>query len=169
VGAACSTLPISGIMRRLDPDTPQTSSMKIGTALANALLVASASAFAASQPDYLFVNRSYETLIDDATATGLFNEIVSAKLARLYPAAKWGFAAQLEGGITQANTCVVAARVMLLPRNQPSVTKLLLFKPGKMATAFDALPNASAEQCKDLAKRKLREENQAMIAALVPD
>ena len=142
--------------------------MKTGIALASVLLVASASAFAATPPEYLFVNRSSETLIDDATAKSLFDEIVSAKLAKLYPTRNWGFAAQVEGGITQANTCVVVARVMLLPRNQPVATKLLLFKPGKMATAFDALPNATAAQCKDLAKRKLREANQAMISALVP-
>jgi len=142
--------------------------MKIGTALASVLLVASASASVAAPPDYLFVNHSSETLIDDATTRSLFNEIVSAKLAKLYPTAKWGFAAQVEGGITQSHTCVVVARVMLLPRNQPTVTKLLLFKPGKMATAFDAIPNASVAQCKDLAKSKLREANQAMISALVP-
>ena len=74
----------------------------------------------------------------------------------------------VEGGITPANTCVVVARVMLLQRNQPVATKLLLFKPGKMATAYDALPNATAAQCKDLARAKLREANQAILAALVP-
>lgn len=142
--------------------------MKLGTALASALLVASATGFAATAPDYLFVNRSSEALIDDATAKSLFDEIVSEKLAKLYPTAQWGFASQVEGGLTAANTCVVAARVMLLPRNQPSVTKLLLFKPGKMATAFDALPNATSAQCKELAKKKLREANQAIAAALVP-
>ena len=35
--------------------------------------------------------------------------------------------------------------------------KTLVFKPAKMATAFDALPNASAEQCKELARAKLKE------------
>ena len=142
---------------------------KIGTVLAGALLLVSAGAFAESASDYLLVNRSSPTLIDDATANSLFAEIASAKLVRLYPTNKWGFAAQVEGGISQANTCVVTARVMLLPRNQPVVTKLLLFKPGKMATAFDAIPNASAAQCKDLATKKLREANQAMLAALVPN
>jgi hypothetical protein len=136
--------------------------------MAGVLLAASAGAFAAAPPDYIFVSRSSETLMDDATAKGLFGEIVSLKLAKLYPTGKWGFAAQVEGGITQANTCVVVARVMLLPRNQPTMTKLLLFKPEKMATTFDTLANASAAQCKDLAKRKLREANQAMLAALVP-
>ena len=138
------------------------------TALASVLLLASAGAFAQTASGYLFLNRSSEALIDDATASSLFAEIVSAKLIKLYPVNRWGFAAQVEGGLTQANTCVVAARVMLLPRNQPVATKLLLFKPGKMATAFDALPNASSAQCKDLAKKKLREANQAMAAALVP-
>jgi hypothetical protein len=142
--------------------------MTIRIALASALLVVSASAFAETPPDYLFVNRSAASLIDDATARSLFGEIASARLAKLYPTGKWGFAAQVEGGITQANTCVVVARVMLLPRNQPNLTKLLLFKPDKMATAFDALPNASAAQCRDLAKGKLREANQALSAALVP-
>lgn len=143
--------------------------MKIKTALACVLLVASAGAFAQKASDYLFINRSSEALIDDATANSLLAEIVSARLIKLYPTNKWGFAAQVEGGITQANTCVVTARVMLLPRNQPVVTKLLLFKPGKMATAFDAIPNASAAQCRDLARKKLREANQAMLAALVPN
>ena len=144
--------------------------MKIRTALASGLLAAvAASAAADAPPEYLFVSRSSETLMDDATAKAIFSEIVSAKLARLYPTRTWGFAAQVEGGITQANACVVVARVMLLPRNQPIITKLLLFKPQKMATAFDALPNASAAQCKDLAKHKLREANQAMLAALIPD
>ncbi len=141
---------------------------KIATALAGVLLVASASAIAQTASDYLFVNRSSATLIDDATVNSLFAEIVSAKLVKLYPTNKWGFAAQVEGGLTQANTCVVAARVMLLPRNQPVISKLLLFKPGKMATAFDAIPNASAAQCKELAAKKLREANQAMLAALLP-
>jgi len=140
----------------------------IQSTLAAALLIASAGAFAASPPDYLFVNKSSETLMDDATAKSLFAEIVSAKLAKLYPTRNWGFASQVEGGVTPANTCVVVARVMLLQRNQPVATKLLLFKPGKMATAYDALPNATAAQCKDLARAKLREANQAILAALVP-
>ena len=142
--------------------------MKIQTALASVVLLASASAFAQTPPDYLFVSRSSESLMDDATAKSLFAEIVSAKLAKLYPTRNWGFVAQVEGGITKANACVVVARVMILPRNQPIATKLMLFKPGKMATTFDTLPNASVAQCKDLAKSKLREANQAMLSALIP-
>ena len=142
--------------------------MKIGTALVGGLLVLSANVSAQSAPDFLFLNRSSEALMDDATAKVLFAEIASAKLAKLYPVNRWGFASQVEGGLTPANMCVVAARVMLLPRNMPVATQLLLFKPAKMATAFDALPNASAAQCKELAKTKLREANQAIASALVP-
>lgn len=142
--------------------------MNLRTAMVSALLVASTSAFAQTPSGYLLVNRSAEALISDATVDSLFSEIVSAKLIKLYPVKQWGFAAQVEGGITQANMCVVTARVMLLPRNQPVASKLLLFKPGKMATAYDAIANASAPQCKELAAKKLREANQAIVSALVP-
>lgn len=128
----------------------------------------SAGASAASAPDYLFINKSSEVLIDDATVKALFAEFVSAKMAKLYPANKWGFATQVEGGLTSGNTCVVTARVMLLQRNLPVTTKLLLFKPERMATTFDALPNASSAQCRELAKNKLQEANQALRSVLAP-
>jgi hypothetical protein len=147
---------------------------KTPTALGRVLLAgllalgASAGASAASAPDYLLVNKSSEVLIDDATVKALFAEFVSAKMAKLYPTNKWGFATQVEGGITSANTCVVTARVMLLQRNLPVTTKLLLFKPERMATTFDTLPNASSAQCRELAKSKLQEANQALRSVLAP-
>lgn len=131
-------------------------------------LCASTGVLAASAPDYLLIDKSADTLIDDATVRSLFAGFVSPKMARLYPANKWGFAVQVEGGITQVNTCVVTARVMLLQRNLPVTTKLLLFKPERMATAFDALPNAAAPQCRDLAKAKLRESFDALQSVLAP-
>lgn len=139
------------------------------TLLAGAIaLGAAAGVRAATAPDYLLVDRSSDALIDDATVRALFGSFVSPKMARLYPTNKWGFGVQVEGGITQANTCVVTARVMLLQRNLPVTTKLLLFKPERMATAFDALPNASAPQCRDLAKTKLRESFDALRSVLAP-
>ena len=45
--------------------------------------------------------------------------------------------------------------------------KGLDFKPEKMATAFDALPNASEQQCKELARAKLKEAMQAVVSGLV--
>jgi hypothetical protein len=128
----------------------------------------SAGASAASAPDYLLVNKSSEVLIDDATVNALFAEFVSAKMAKLYPTNKWGFATQVEGGLTAGNTCVVTARVMLLQRNLPVTTKLLLFKPERAATTFDALPSATSAQCRELAKSKLQEANQALRSVLAP-
>jgi hypothetical protein len=127
-----------------------------------------AGASAASAPDYLMIDKSSDTLIDDGTVKAMFSEFVSARMAKLYPTNKWGFAVQVEGGITQADTCVVTARVMLLQRNLPVTTKLLLFKPERMATSFDALPKASAQQCRDLAKTKLRESFDALRSVLAP-
>lgn len=149
-------------------------SKKFPSAAARTLLAgvialgAAAGASAASAPDYLLVDKSSDALIDDATVRSMFAEFVSPKMARLYPTNKWGFGVQVEGGITQANTCVVTARVMLLQRNLPVTTKLLLFKPERMATAFDALPNASAQQCRDLSKAKLRESFDALRSVLAP-
>ena len=133
------------------------------------LLIASASAFAQSSPAYLFVNNSSAPLVDDAAVKALFSEMVSPRLGKLYPAGVWGFATQVHGGFTEDKTCVIAASTMLLPRNRPSGTKLMLFKPKRTAAAFGALPNATAEQCAGLAKSKIREANQAMVAALIPN
>jgi hypothetical protein len=143
--------------------------MSTRIALAVSLLIASAGASAQTPPAYLFVNQSSPVLIDDATARTTFNEIVSPKLARLYPPRNRGFATVVQGGFTQDKTCVVAASTLLLPRNRPTGTELMLFKPKKMATTYAALPNATAEQCADLARSKLREADTAILAALVPN
>lgn len=132
------------------------------------LLALAAGANAASLPEYLLINKSAEPLIDDATVKALFADFVSARMGRLYPPGKWGFSVQVEGGVTPPGTCVVTARVMLLQRNLPATTGLLLFKPERMATAYDALPNATGQQCRDLAKAKLRESLDALRSVLAP-
>lgn len=133
------------------------------TGLFAALLLASLGARAAP-PQYLSVDNSTQTLMDSATAKTMWKEILpAARLARLYPPRKWGFASEVEGGFNASKTCVITARAMLLPVRG----KGLIFKPAKMATAFDALPNASAEQCKELARAKLKEAMQAVVAGLV--
>ena len=55
--------------------------MKIGTALVGGLLVLSANVFAQKAPDYLFLNRSSETLMDDATKYP-----IAGKIAWITPA-----------------------------------------------------------------------------------
>lgn len=142
--------------------------MKIRTAIAAAALLLSSGVFAAG-PNYLFVDKSAETLIDAATARSMLSDAETMRLAKLYPPKIWGFATQVSGGITANATCVVTARVMLLPRNNPLNTKLLLFKPELMATAFDAKPQATEAQCRELAKSKLHEAIVALLSSLAPN
>jgi hypothetical protein len=118
----------------------------------------------AAQPQYLSVDHSTDMLIDAATAKAMWKkQLPAARLAKLYPVKKWGFASQVEGGFNTTNTCIVTARAMLLPLRG----KLLQFKPEKTATTFDALPNATRDQCRDLARKKLEEAMQAVVASLV--
>lgn len=117
----------------------------------------------AAPPAWVIVDHSTETLIDQAGAKALWNKALSARLARLYPPKKWGFASEVEGGFNAAKTCVVTARAMLMPLRG----KLLTFKPEKTATTFDAVPNATQEQCKQLARAKLEEAIGAVVGGLM--
>ena len=127
-----------------------------------ALLLA-ASAWAAA-PKTNFIDHSTDALIDEAGAKAVLGEAVPAKVWKLYPANKWTFSSQVEGGLKNG-TCVVTARVMLLPLT-PTM-KAVLFRPQKTATAFDAQSNATAESCKALAKDKLKEATTGVVSALV--
>ncbi len=129
-----------------------------------ALLLVSLNSLAAS-PKPLFVDRSTATVMDAATAQALWTAQVPAKVWKLYPAKKWGYLSQVEGGFTQDKLCVVTARAMMLPIAVGGRT--LVFKPEKTATAFDALPGATQEQCRELAKAKLTEAIDAVVSDLV--
>lgn len=132
-----------------------------------AALAALSSATLAAAPAYLTVDRSTATLIDATAVQSVWaqhlDEKFTRRLARLNPPAKWAFISQVEGGITEAKTCVVTARVALAPRSGKSV----VFTPAKMATVFDALPNAAPGQCQDLAKAKLNEAIKSVTSSLV--
>jgi hypothetical protein len=87
---------------------------------------------------------------------------VTPKFAKLYPAKRWGFVSEVSGGFTSARTCVVTARAMLLPVAGGG----LVYKPKQAAVAFDALANASEDQCKALAKAKLKEAVDGVMVGL---
>jgi hypothetical protein len=102
--------------------------------------------------------------MDAATAKAMWKkQLPTARLAKLYPPKKWGFASEVEGGFNAANTCVVTARAMLMPLRG----KVLSFAPEKTATTFEALPNATRDQCRELARKKLEEAIQAVVSSLV--
>lgn len=118
----------------------------------------------AADPKTNFIDHSSDQLIDAGTAKQVMGDAIPAKVWRLYPATKYAFVSQVEGGM-KGTTCVVSARVLLLPLT-PTM-KAVLFRPQKTATAFDAAVNSSTEQCKGLAKDKLKEATEAVVSALV--
>jgi hypothetical protein len=127
-------------------------------------LMVSMSAWAA-EPKLNLVDHSQGSLIDAATAKKVMTETVPAKLWKLYPANKWAMVSQVQGGLTASNTCVVTARVMLLPLT-PTV-KAVMFRPEKTATAFDAAAGSNTEACKAVARDKLKEATTAVVSSVV--
>jgi len=138
--------------------------MKFRSACLTALFALSSSAFAAT-PQYLVLDQSTPNLIDKASAAATLKEVTTPQMLKLYSPKKWGFATEVEGGFTASKTCVVTARVMMLPVGVSG--KTLVFKAEKKVTTFDALPGATQEQCKELANAKLKEAVQAMVFSLI--
>jgi len=139
--------------------------MKIRTVLATAALLCASPAFAAPPAKAVLLDFSSDALIDAASAKAMLAEGIPAKVWKVYPASKWGFVSQVEGGVTAAGVCVVTARVMMIALT-PTM-KAPLFRPEKTATTFDAASGASNEQCKQLAKNKLGEAVQGVVSSLV--
>lgn len=143
--------------------------MKTRTAFLFAALVSAGAATHAADPVFITLDHSTEGVIDKAAVQALWKESLEGrllKLNKLYPAKRWGFVSEVEGGYTQAKVCVVTARVMMMPTTMSG--RSLLFKPNKTATAFEALPNATKEQCGDLAKAKLKEAIGGVLGSLIP-
>jgi len=103
-------------------------------------------------------------LIDAVAARTLLGDAIPPSVWKLYPPSKWGFVSQVEGGFTADRICVVTARVMLAPL---TVTNGVILRPVKRATAFDAKPNASNEECKAMARSKLKEAAAGVVSSLV--
>lgn len=110
------------------------------------------------------VDFSNDLLIVESAAKAVLAENLPAKVWKLYPASKYAFVSQVEGGM-KGSTCVVTARVMLVPLTPTA--KAVLFRPQKTATAFDAQVNSSTEACKTLARDKLKEATQAVVSSLI--
>jgi hypothetical protein len=119
----------------------------------------------AAGPKTNLVDHSSALLIDAEAAKSVMAENIPAKVWAVYPASKYAFVSQVEGGLTANRTCVVAARVMLLPLT-PAM-RAVLFRPQKTATAYDAQPDSSTEQCRALARDKLKEATAAVVSTLV--
>ena len=106
-------------------------------------------------------------MIDDATAFAVMKDSIPARVWKIYPASKYVFLSQVEGGVNAAGLCVVAARVMVLPLTATVRAPLFRPLPKMTATAYDAIPGATAEKCKALAKDKLKEATGAVVSNIV--
>jgi hypothetical protein len=126
-------------------------------------LLISTSAWAAGPKTHL-LDFSTATLMDEAAAKEVMKENIPAAVWKLYPASRYTFLSQVEGGMRD-DVCVVTARVMLLPLS-PTIKKVL-FEPFKIATAFDAESGSTVEKCRAMAADKLKEATLGVVSSLV--
>ena len=118
-----------------------------------------------SAPKTRYVDMSSsQAPINAAGAIAVMSEAVPAKVWKLYPASKWAFVSQVEGGMTGGGACVVTARAMLAPL---TIANKVILHPEKMATTFDTQAGATRDQCGALAKAKLKEAMEAVVSSLV--
>ena len=110
------------------------------------------------------VDHSNALLISGEEAKAVMAENLPASVFKIHPASRFAFVSQVEGGM-KGSTCIVSARVMLVPLT--ATAKAVLFRPQKMATAFDAAPNSSTEACKAMAREKLKEATSAVASGIV--
>lgn len=128
-------------------------------------IAGAAGAMAETPKNAVLIDHSMPTLIDANTAKGMIAESVTARVWKLYPPHKWGYVTQVTGGFASGGTCVVSARTMIMALT-PTL-KVMMFRPYKTATAFDAAPGLSQDACRDLAKQKLQESINGVVSSLV--
>ena len=128
-------------------------------------LLGLAVAAVAAPPKTRFMDHSNANLIAEDAAIAVMNENIPERVWKIHPASRYIFTSQVEGGITPNGTCVVAARVILMPLT--GAAKAVLFRPQKTATAFDAVPGAGLDQCREVARAKLKEATVAVVSAIV--
>jgi hypothetical protein len=143
--------------------------MKHALKLSAVLLLLAPMAWAADSPKATpktnLLDYSAPVLISGDAAKKVMADNIPARVWALFPASKYTFISQVEGGLTSGGACVVTARVMLMPLTPTA--KAVLFRPQKSATAFDTLAGASAAQCATLAQDKLKEATAAVVSSLV--
>ena len=128
-----------------------------------AVLAAFGTAHAAKK-DYLIVNESAPSFALDAkTMEAIWKEDFFPQLQKLYPPNKYGFFALVDGGIDPSGKCVVTARATMMPR----AGKVLQVKSVRSAVVFDAVMGTTREKCTELAKAKLDQAIEGMLAGIV--
>jgi hypothetical protein len=110
------------------------------------------------------MDHSSPALISADEAVKVMDENIPEKAWKIIKGSQYVWLSQVEGGM-RGTTCVVAARVMVLPLT--ATLNAPLFRPKQTATAFDALPNSTADACKAMARDKLKEATVAVVSTVV--
>ncbi len=113
------------------------------------------------------LDHSNSNLIDTATAKAVLTDNIPARVWKIHKPGDFAFLSQVEGGLNAQRTCVVTARVMLLPLTGTLNVPMWRPLPKMTATAYDAQVNSSTEQCKAVAKDKLKEATLAIASGIV--
>lgn len=114
---------------------------------------------------YSIRDNSSETLIDATTAKQVWLDNLPTAPNKIWPEKKYGYLSEVNGGFDANKHCVVVARTMLVPLG-PINKKTFVYDPKKTSVAFAAQAGATPEQCKALAKDKLREAVQSIVSSL---
>jgi hypothetical protein len=112
------------------------------------------------------MDHSNPSLISHEAAIKLMDETIPEKSWKIIKGSQYVWLSQVEGGLS-GTTCVITARVMVLPLTATLNAPLFRPQPGKTATAFDAAANSNAEDCKALARTKLQEATKAVASTIV--
>lgn len=137
-------------------------------ALVLSALLLSASAHAADPKKMAgnkrLMDHSNKSLISAEAAIQVMDENIPEKAWKVVKGSQNVWVSQVEGGMN-GTTCVVTARVMVLPLT--ATLNAPLFRPTNTATSFDAAANSTLEACKVLAKAKLKEATLAVASSVV--
>jgi len=113
------------------------------------------------------LDHSNSNLIDSATAKQVLIDNIPARVWKIQNPGAYAFLSQVEGGLNAQRTCVVTARVMVLPLTGTLNVPMWRPLPKMTATAFDSQPNSSSDGCRDVAKEKLKEATLAIVSGIV--
>lgn len=110
------------------------------------------------------MDHSNAALISADEAMKVMDENIPEKAWKIVKGSQYVWLSQVEGGMN-GTTCVVTARVMVLPLT--TTLNVPMFRPKNTATTFDAAANSTPEACKVLAKAKLKEATLAVASSVV--
>lgn len=110
------------------------------------------------------MDHSNPLLISAEAAKKVMDDNIPAKAWMIIKGSQYTWVSSVEGGMN-GSTCVIAARVMVLPLT--ATLNVPMYRPKHTATAFDALPNSNIEACKVLASDKLKEATLAVASSVV--